>query len=211
MPAGISPCVSACSGNGGGHCWISFVSAVSALIEIGSTVVGRLNDFREKAHDLPEAFKHIKTQLPIMIDSLQRTRAEAQAGNMDSDTQKALTSALGGCYSQIRRIDDILDGVLPVEENCSWTRKAKAPRSLSKDKEVRSLLHVLDRYLLRLVRHNTSGTSRALQQSLSVHQVNMIPAKSDPNFFDRPNFFEESQSSLTKYGRAALAGIGGVG
>ena len=49
---------------------ISFVSAVAALIEIGSTVVGRLNDFRERAHDVPEAFKHIKAQLPITIDSL---------------------------------------------------------------------------------------------------------------------------------------------
>lgn len=112
---------------------------MSALIEIGSTVVGRLNDFRAKAHDLPEAFKHIKALLPITIDSLQRTKAEAQAGNVDSDTQKALTPALEGCYSQTRRIDDILDEVLPLEKGSSWTRKVKALWSISKDKEVRSL------------------------------------------------------------------------
>lgn len=190
---------------------ISFISAVAALIEIGSTVVGRLNDFREKAHEVPEAFKHIKAQLPITINSLQRTSAEAQAGNVDSDTQKALTPALEGCQSQIRRLDKILDQVLPTDKDSSWTRKTKALRSISKDKEVRSLLLELDRYLLRLVLHNTSGTSRALPQSLSMHQISMIPAKRDPNFIDRPRIFEELQSNLTHYGRAALAGIGGVG
>ena len=119
--------------------------------------------------------------------------------------------ALEGCHSQIRRLDEILDKVLPVEKDSSWTRQVKALRSISKDKEVRSLLQALDRYLLRLVLHHTSGTSRALRQSLSVHQVNMIPAKRDPNFINRPNIFEELQRNLTSYGRAALAGIGGVG
>ena len=190
---------------------ISFVSAVATLIEIGSTVVGRLNDFREKAQDVPGAFKHIKAQLPITIDSLRRTEAEAQAGNVDSDTQKALTPALDGCYSQIRRLDEILDQVLPGEKDSSWTRKTKALRSISTDKEVRSLLQELDRYLLRFVLHNTSDTSRALPQSHSVHQVIMIPAKRDLNFIDRPRIFEDLQSNLTSYGRAALAGIGGVG
>ena len=190
---------------------ISFLSAVAALIDIGCTVVDRLNDFQVKMQDVPKAFKHIKAQLPITIDSLRRTKAEAQAGDVDLETRKALTPALEGCYSQIQRLNEILDKILPVENDSSWTRKIKAFWSIGKDKEVQSLLLQLDRYLLRLVLHNTSDTSRIVPQFPSVDQVIMIPARRDPKFIDRPDIFEELQGNLTTHGRAASAGIGGVG
>lgn len=190
---------------------ISFVSAVAALVEVGSTVVNRLNDFHAKTQEVPEAFKHIKAQLPITIVSLRRTKLDAQAGNVDSATQKALMPATEGCHSQIRRLDDILDRVLPAKEDSSWARKIKALRSISKDKEVQIPLNQIDRYLLRIMLYNTSGTSSVTPQFLSVQQVIMVPTNRDPNFIDRPEAFKELQDNMTTFGRAALAGIGGVG
>ena len=190
---------------------ISFVSAVAALIEVGSMVVNRFNDFHAKTQKVPEAFKHIKAQLPITIDSLRRTKLQAQAGNVDPETQKALTPAIDGCHSQIRRLDEILDKVLPAKEDSSWARKIKALRSISKDKEVQILLKEIDRYLLRIMLHNTSGTPSVTPQFLSVQQVIVVPNNRDPNFIDRPEVFKELQDNMTTFGRAALAGIGGVG
>ena len=38
----------------------------------------------------------------------------------------------------------------------------------------------------------------------------MIPARRDPNFVDWTHILNEVESNLKVYGRAAIAGIGGV-
>ena len=190
---------------------LSFVSAIAALIDIGRTVADRLNDFRVKTHELPQAFKHVQAQIPITIDSLRRTQIEAQAGNLDAETQEALAPALEGCHNQIQRLDEVLRKVLPTKDDSSWARRIKALRSVSKDLEVQALLKEIDRYVSRIMLHNTSRTPKIVQQFGPVQQVFMKAANRDPNFVDRPEIFKELDNNLTTFGRAALAGIGGAG
>lgn len=190
---------------------IAFVSAISGLIDISSKVVKRLNDFQSKAHDIPQAFQHVKNILPVTIKGLDQSRVKAQSGIMDSETQKALLPALKGCEDQIRRIDEILETVLPVNENSSWDKIKKSLRSLSKDKEVRDLLKDLDRYVLNFTFHTASSASTVVPPPRPMQQVIMIPTKRDPKFVDRTEILSKVESNLKLYGRAAIAGIGGVG
>lgn len=190
---------------------IAFVSAIAGLIDVGSKVVKRLSDFQSKTHDIPQAFRHVKTVLPITINGLKQTSLRAHAGTLDSETQKALVPALEGCGNQIKRIDEILEKVLPVNEDSSWDTIKKGLRSLSKDKEVQDLLKNLDRYLLNFTFHTTSVAFRAVPRSTPAQQTVMIPAKRDPNFVGRTDILSAVESNLEEYGRAAIAGIGGVG
>jgi hypothetical protein len=73
---------------------VSFVSAVAGLIDISCRVVNRLNDFHSATQEVPDAFRHIKAQVPIAIDSLRRTQADALAGGVDLETQNALKSTM---------------------------------------------------------------------------------------------------------------------
>lgn len=50
-----------------------------------------------------------------------------------------------------------------------------------------------------------------MPQSMPMQRIIMIPAKSNPNFVDRTDILREVESNLKVYGRAAIAGIGGVG
>lgn len=190
---------------------ISFVSAIAGLVDIGSKVVKRLNEFQSKAHDIPQTFQHVRTILPITIQGLEQTSVKAQTGTIDSETQKALVPALEGCRSQVRRIHEILEKVLPKNEDSSWDKTKKALRSLSKDKEVQEILKDLDRYVLNFTFHTTSSASTVMPQSMPIQRIIMIPVKRDPNFVDRTDILREVEGNLKVYGRAAIAGIGGVG
>ena len=189
---------------------VSFLSAVASLTEQGWHLVERMKDFQSETQEVPEAFKHLKAQLPITLDSLKRTEASAKAGEMDTDTQEALVPALDGCKGQIGLLDSILDKFLPVKEDSAWERKRKAWKSVFKDKETQRILKDLDRYIARLTFHNTSGGIKKAPPQ-SVPHFTMIPSNRDPNFIDRPEIFRELQLNLESHRRAALEGIGGVG
>ena len=192
---------------------ISFISAIAGLVDIGTRVVARLNDFQSKTHQVPDVLKHVKVQLPLTIDSLCRSKARAESGELGTETQNALLPTLRACTELVARLDQILIQLLPVKSDSSWEKKMKALRSLTKDTDIQNLLQELDRYIAILTLHNTSAsnpTSIPPMQSRRA-RARTIPTNRDASFVDRPDLFRSLQIHLDKHGRAALSGIGGVG
>ncbi len=181
----------------------------AGLIDISCRVVNRLNGFHSATQEVPDAFRHIKAQVPIAIDSLRRTQADALAGGVDLETQNALKPTMEGCKSVIQRMDKILGKILPVETDSFWKKTTKVIRSLRQEREIETLLQELHRYLAGVTLHNTSGNRPATLPTLQ--RVVMIPGNRDPNFVDRPDLFSELEANLDANGRTALAGMGGVG
>ncbi|KAL8918332.1 MAG: hypothetical protein Q9208_007420 [Pyrenodesmia sp. 3 TL-2023] len=190
---------------------ISFVSAVISLVDASSRVLSRLNEFSAASSEIPESFKHLNAQLPIVLDGLRRTEARAKAGSVDKRTQEALIPTIQGCRDRVAGLYDILDELLPSKTDSSFDRAMKAAKSLSKDKKVQKLLKDIDSYLTSLTFHNTSGDAAPLNAAQPVRRVNMTPADRDKNFVDRPDIFRALDVTMKEYGRAAIAGIGGVG
>ncbi|KAL8941379.1 MAG: hypothetical protein Q9216_002283 [Gyalolechia sp. 2 TL-2023] len=190
---------------------ISFASAVISLLDTGTRVLSRLRDFSEASNEVPESFRHLNAQLPIVLDGLRRTEARAKAGNVDQRTQEALVPTIQGCRDRIQSLYDVLDSVLPSKTDSSIDRAIKAARSLSKDKKVQKLLKDVESYLTSLTFHNTSGDTISSHHSAPARRVNMTPADRDKNFVDRPDVFHTLDATLKEHGRAAVAGIGGVG
>ncbi|KAL8647306.1 MAG: hypothetical protein Q9210_005637 [Variospora velana] len=190
---------------------VSFVSAVISLVDAGSRVLSRLHEFSEASQEIPESFKHLNAQLPIVLDGLRRTEARANAGHVDKRTQEALVPTIEGCRDRVAGLYDILEDVLPSMKDSSFDRAIKAAKSLSKDKKVQKLLKDIDSYLTSLTFHNTSGHAPTGGRGVPVRRVNMTPADRDKNFVDRPDIFRALDVTMKEYGRAAVAGIGGVG
>ncbi|KAL8762146.1 MAG: hypothetical protein Q9184_001802 [Pyrenodesmia sp. 2 TL-2023] len=190
---------------------ISFVSAVVSLVDAGSRVLSRLNEFNAASSEIPESFKHLNAQLPIVLDGLRRTEARAKAGSVDKRTQEALIPTIQGCRDRVAGLYDILDELLPSQTDSSFDRFIKAAKSLSKDKKVPKLLKDIASYLTSLTFHNTSADATPVNHAQPVRRVNMTPADRDKNFVDRPDVFGALDVTMKEYGRAAIAGIGGVG
>ena len=191
---------------------LSFVSAIASLVEIGFRAISRLNDFRSETREVPDSLRHVSSQLPLVIDSLSRSKARAESGELSVETQSALVPTLEACSELLTRLDDLLQDLLPVKGDSAWERKVKALKSLSKDKSMQGLLAELDRYIITLTLHNTSISSgNSLPLLINKAALKTIPSNRDSNFVDRPEVFHALEANLGKYGRTALSGVGGVG
>ena len=168
---------------------ISFVSAVAGLIDIGCKVAYRLNEFNSTAREIPEVFKHTAAQLPVVLDALRRTEKRARAGLVDKQIPNALIPSLAGCHERIAALYSILEEVLPKENDSSLREALEATRSLSKDKEIQVALKDIDRCLINLTFHNTSGGTMPVGSANVSNPIDMTPAGRDPNFADRLDLF----------------------
>lgn len=192
---------------------IAFVSALAGLVDIGSRAISRLNDFRAGTREIPDALKHISSQLPLVVDSLSRSKARAQSGELRTETQNALVPTLKACTELLDRLDRLLKDLLPVKDDSSWDRKMKALKSVSKETYMQSLLAELDRYIITFTLHNTSIPGMSTGSAVFTPDLSLktLPSNRDPNFIDRPEVFHALETNLDKHGRAALSGVGGVG
>jgi hypothetical protein len=80
---------------------IGLVSATIQLVDFGSKIVSRLDEFQSNVCGVPQTYRDIKNQLPLILNILQRTKAQAETGDIDDNTQKAILSVVEGCRLQV--------------------------------------------------------------------------------------------------------------
>ena len=105
---------------------ISLVANIVQFISFGSKVAKRLNEFQASVNDIPKVFRDIRIELPLLLDTLQKTEEQAESGKITVATQKALLPVVDGCCRQVELLDDILNKILIHSEDSSWQRSRKA-------------------------------------------------------------------------------------
>lgn len=105
---------------------ISLVANIVQFISFGSKVATRLNEFQASVNDVPKVFRDIKIELPLLLDTLQKTEEQAELGNITEGTQKALLPVVDGCCRQVDLLNEILNKVLICSKDSSWQRSRKA-------------------------------------------------------------------------------------
>jgi hypothetical protein len=188
---------------------IGLVSAITQLVDLGSKIVSRLDEFQSTVDQVPRTFHDIKNQLPLLLNTLQRTKAQAEAEDIDEDTQRAILSVVEGCRSQVRSLDDILVRTLPAKSDSRWRRGMKVFLSVSQEKDVRQIVERLQTYVLTLTYHQAAGPPKDLP--MRTKQMFTVPFERDTGFVGRSDILEQIHQKLKHHSRVALAGIGGVG
>lgn len=206
---------------------IGLVSAIIQFVEFGAKVVARLNEFGSNVNDLPKAFRSIKINLPVILDSLERTKRSASTGGISQATTSALEPLVEECFEQVKQLQDVLDRNLPIDGAKNWQRRLQAIKSLSHDKDVEQISSKLDRCVQTLTFYHTSYHSELINKLVidetPQHRVHkqtassrgplfMVPFYRDDRFVGREEILAELDETLKKqHRRAVLAGIGGVG
>jgi hypothetical protein len=188
---------------------IGLVSSIVQLVEFGSKIVNRLDDFQSNVGQVPQTFRDIKNQLPLLLNTLQRTKTQAEAGDIDGDTQRAILSVVEGCRSQIQLLDETLVKTLPAKGESKWRRGVKVFRSVSQEKDIQQIVQRLQTYVSTLTYHQAAGRPNTL--SVLTKPLFTVPFERDHNFVGRSDILEQVDQKLKAYSRVALAGIGGVG
>ncbi|RYP42475.1 hypothetical protein DL767_000163 [Monosporascus sp. MG133] len=192
---------------------VGIVANIIQLVDFGSRVLSRLEEYQSNFGDVPEAFRHIKAELPVLLDALRQTKAAIDAGSMQDESKNALLPAVEGCRVQINLLDDVLAEVLPAPGD-SWARRGrKALRSLRYDTKVEKITSVVRGYIQTLTYH-----AAASLRPLTVDRMlprptpsSTVPFRRDPHFVDRDVLAEIECKSKQPASRVALVGLGGVG
>jgi NACHT NTPase-like protein len=135
---------------------VGVVSSIVGLVGFGSKVLHRLNDCRG---EIPETFKHVKDELPILLETLDQTKVAVEKGSIKEETKKALLLVVSGCQTQITLLDNLIARSLPQEED-SWRKKAgKAIFSLRQDAKVTKITAVLRTHIQSLTCYRVAASS----------------------------------------------------
>jgi len=144
---------------------VGIVANIAQLVELGSKVLNRLNDFHSSLEEAPETFRHIKDQLPLLLNTLGETQKAVDAGHVTKETQEALLPVVQGCRSQVKLLDDVLEKTLPATGDSSWQRSRKAFSSVRQERKVEQITADLGKYIQMLTNyHATTSSTLQLQQ-----------------------------------------------
>lgn len=105
---------------------INLLANIVQFISFGSKVAARLNECQASVNDVPKVFRDIRLELPLLLDTLQKTQEQSESGKITEGTQKALMPVVDGCYNQAELLDEILRKVLVCSEDSPWQRSRKA-------------------------------------------------------------------------------------
>ncbi len=200
---------------------VGIVSSIIQVVEFSAKVADRLNDFASSVGEIPKAFRHIQTELPLIIDSLRRIQSQAESGSVEVATTNAVWPVLKDCQRETIRLQNILDKTIPSARDSSWERRKKAFMSLGKDKDVEEIAESLSRYVRVLTLHQAIEGSKPERppppnyEQLKPTCFTLIPFDRNPHFVDREDVFKQIDEAFkVKKGsqpKAALFGLGGIG
>ena len=205
---------------------IALVSSIVQLIDFGTKLIGRLNEFGSDLQGIPKSFAAIKSRLPLLLDSLRRTKAQSQSQGVSDITAEALIAVINECLSQIERLDNLLTKVLPAKGSSDWSRRWKALRSLAHDHALQEVQAALSRCIESLLFYQSSQNLE-LTHGLSLRQVAEpatvpplqpstpvfgLPFDRNTDFVGREAILSEIEAGVGRGRRCvALTGIGGIG
>jgi N-terminal domain on NACHT_NTPase and P-loop NTPases len=138
---------------------VGIVSNIIQLVDFGTKVLHRLNDFQSSLGEIPKSFRHVKAELPILLDTLENTKFAVGNGSISEKTRHALLPVINGCREQIGLLNDMIGRVMPLESD-SWRKKTtKAFSSLRQDAKVAKITAVLKGHIQALTYYHAAASS----------------------------------------------------
>jgi len=83
---------------------VGIAANIGSLVDFGIRVLERLEQYQSTLAEIPEAFRHIKAELPVLLDALRQTKAAIDTGTGQDESGKALLPAVEGCSNQIKTL-----------------------------------------------------------------------------------------------------------
>jgi hypothetical protein len=139
------------------------VANIVQLVDFGSKVLDRLNDYHSSLGEVPKVFKNIKDELPILLATLNQIKGTVEKGSIGEKTKKDILLVVNGCQTQITQLDDLINRLLPQKGDSWRTKTSKAFRSLHQDTKVNKITDILRTHIQNLTNYrvNASPTLQA--------------------------------------------------
>ena len=156
---------------------IGFVASIASLVDLSAKVLSRQRDFASKFSDVPQSFRSLWTQLPLLTTTLNHIKSRAQTRQLSDDVIKALIAVVDSTSEQVFIVHTYLSQVL-LGNNASKTERAlKALKSLAKENKIQEALEKIHKSNDLLVLHQTThhvDTSDRILEELSKLSVTPV-------------------------------------
>jgi hypothetical protein len=126
---------------------IGVVASIVQLVDFSAKVLDRLDEFQSTLREVPESFRHIKAELPVLRDALQQTKEAIDSGSVKEESKGALLPAVECCKEQIIALDTLITKTIPLPNDSRLKRSTKAVFSLKQDAKIKKITKILRGYI----------------------------------------------------------------
>jgi hypothetical protein len=126
---------------------VSVVASIVQLVDFSTRVVSRLDEFYSVTKEVPESFRHIKTELPLLATTLTQLKRAISTTSVADKSTKALVPVIAGCNEQVMQLDAILEKTLPAASDSLRIKSKKAIVSVHYDSKVQGITKTLRNYV----------------------------------------------------------------
>jgi hypothetical protein len=126
---------------------VGIIANVIALVDFSSEVLRRVEGFTGKTKDVPKAFQSLKTVLPLIGTTLNKTKTQIDAHSVDEKTCGALRNVVKGCEEQLVELKALFEKILPKNDAGWFENRWKAVASLRQDKKIAAISVAIERYV----------------------------------------------------------------
>lgn len=138
---------------------VGTIANIIQLVDAGLKVLHRLEEYQSQIQDLPEAFRHIKTELPALLDALQHTKTAIDTGSLPDESKRAVLPVVEGCATRIKLLDEILEKVVPASKDSWAARGKKAIQSIRYEGRMGNITTAIRGYIQTLTYHRVVTAS----------------------------------------------------
>lgn len=171
---------------------LSLTSTIVQFIDFGFKVTKRLTDYAKAGiDDIPQTLETIATQLPLLLNALERVKANLADSKLDYDTRCILKGVVAGCMVQLGKVDKIMDKVLCVAGGSKAVRIRKAVKSLGTDDKLAAIEKDLQTYISVLILHHVIDDSVAAPMLTAETTYFEVPIERVSPFYDRDDLMEK--------------------
>jgi hypothetical protein len=137
----------------------SLLSSIVQLVDFGTKLIDRLNEFASATEDVPLCFRSVKSQLPLAIITLRRVEAQARSGRVGDADAQALKPVIDNSLDETKKLTEFLDSAVPVGTFSTFQKQLQALNSLKYDKKVQKCSERLQANVQVLIFHQTTKHS----------------------------------------------------
>jgi hypothetical protein len=187
---------------------IGLAASIVQFVDFGSKVAKKLKDVTAGSGTETLLVQNI---LPLLLTSLKDLGKRIDFGDVDDETQKAVSLALEGMTALVKDLEELLDLYLVAGSKKYWKKWVKAAIAvlMGRNKRLKGMLEDLRHYHSALMLQQTVFIPKATTSSTGIPF--MVPFPKDENFVNRSDLIRRMREILESRGLVILAGIGGSG
>jgi hypothetical protein len=188
---------------------LGLVSSIVQFIDFSTKIIERLDELQLNVDEVPRTFRDLNIQLSLLRGTLTRTKAEAEVGLIDADTERAVLEVVKGCQLQIQLLDEVLIKMLSTPADSPWRRGTKDFHSIGQEGDIRKIFYQIQRYQISLIHYSTAP--HPLSLAARPKSLFTVPFAQNSRFTGRQDELKWVDEHFQTHHRVALVGLGGVG